>query len=675
MKTATSRIAAADDDAPVRILLVDDDERNLLAISEVLGGLAEVVTATSGREALRHLLDGDFAVILLDVFMPGIDGYETAQLIRAREQTARIPIIFLSAVYKETEHLMRGYSMGAVDYVFKPVEPMVLKSKVTVFVDLYRMRQQVEAQGRAEQALRDKSFRTELDKLTLTKELHAAQQRQAAILAALPIALYEGRVGEDGAQLRRFVGGDVEGLTGLDPETLAADEGLFFAMVHPDDREGALACFGKSDRAMPSCEYRWVGPDGRTRHFLDQAAVLRGKGYKGVWAGTLIDVTEQKILETRMLQSGNLDALGQLTGGVAHDFNNLLASILGGIELLTRRMTFEGSEARVIDLMRHAAEQGAELVRRMMAFSRQQSLMPTTVDPTALREAVAGLVETTLGGTVELTWRFPGDVGHLFVDRAQTELALVNLILNARDAMPGGGTIEVALDAITLTDDGGELAPGDYLAISVSDNGCGIPEALIEKVTEPFFTTKEAGKGTGLGLSMVFGFVRQSGGAMRITSAPDQGTTIELVLPRHHGEVTAAEAPDDIMHPAHSVGSVLLIDDDASVRTIVAEQLIDLGVRVETAADGPSALAHLERSPGKYDLLLTDLAMPGMNGVETIARALTINPAQRVVLMTGYADETLLASIDPSIPLLRKPIVSAALAQALRDGEKGAALH
>jgi signal transduction histidine kinase/DNA-binding response OmpR family regulator len=652
--------------APARILLVDDDARNLLAISEVLGGLAEVQTATSGREALRHLLDGDFAVILLDVFMPGIDGYETAQLIRAREQTSRIPIIFLSAVNKETEHLMRGYAMGAVDYVFKPVDPMVLKSKVSVFVDLYRMRQQVEAQGRAEQALRDQSFRAELDKLTLTKELRAAQQRQAAILEALPIALYEGRPGKDGGQLRRFVGGDVERLTGLPSDALARDEGLFFAMIHPDDRDGAVACFAKSDRATPSCEYRWVGPDGQIRYFLDQAASLRAPADKGVWAGTLIDVTDQKMLEAKVLQSGKLDALGQLTGGVAHDFNNLLASVLGGIELLGRRMTFAEAEARVLDLMRHAAEQGAELVRRMMAFSRQQSLMPTTVDPAALREAVAGLVENTLGGTVELAWHFPNDVGHLFVDRAQTELALVNLILNARDAMPDGGTIEVALDTIALSEPDGDLGPGDYLTLSVRDNGTGIPEHIIEKVTEPFFTTKEAGKGTGLGLSMVFGFVRQSGGTLRISSQAGAGTTIEMVLPRHLGETLNTAEKDAEGHGDLGVGSVLLIDDDASVRTIVAEQLIEMGCRVEIAADGPSALAHLEKSPDEYDVLLTDLAMPGMNGVETIKRALTINPSQRVVLMTGYADEALLASIDPSIPLLRKPVALAALAKALR---------
>ena len=173
-----------------RILLVDDDERNLLALSEVLDDLAEVVTATSGREALRHLLHGDFAVILLDVFMPDMDGYETAGVIRERGQTARIPIIFLSAVNKETEHLLRGYAMGAVDYVFKPVDPLILKSKVGVFVDLFEMRLQVEEKSRAEQQLRDANFQTEMDKLQIERELQASRARQAAIIQSLPIVLY-----------------------------------------------------------------------------------------------------------------------------------------------------------------------------------------------------------------------------------------------------------------------------------------------------------------------------------------------------------------------------------------------------------------------------------------------------------------------------------------------------
>ena len=190
VKKGKAKSSTRDRSGKARILLVDDDERNLMALAEALKDLADIVTATSGSEALRHLLKTEFAVILLDVFMPGMDGYETASLIREREQTARIPIIFLSAVNKETEHLMRGYAMGAVDYVFKPVDPLILKSKVGVFVDLYNMRVQVEEKNRAEQDLRDATFKAELARLQIARELAASQEREAAILQSLPILLY-----------------------------------------------------------------------------------------------------------------------------------------------------------------------------------------------------------------------------------------------------------------------------------------------------------------------------------------------------------------------------------------------------------------------------------------------------------------------------------------------------
>ncbi|MBA3652457.1 MAG: response regulator, partial [Chthoniobacterales bacterium] len=239
---------------------MDDDERNLLALSEVLDDLAEVVCVTSGRDGLRALLKNDFAVILLDVFMPGMDGYETAGLIRERTQTAKIPIIFLSAVNKETEHLMKGYAMGAVDYVFKPVDPMMLKSKVSVFVDLYEMRLQVQETSRAEQRLRDDNYRAELERLRIVRELEQSRAQQAAILDALPIALFEGVVNSDGGLQRRFVGGDLMQLTGLNPNSDADEEYDWESKIHPDDLDRASR-IGSSSETV-TLEYRRTGEDG-----------------------------------------------------------------------------------------------------------------------------------------------------------------------------------------------------------------------------------------------------------------------------------------------------------------------------------------------------------------------------------------------------------------------------
>src|ERR1700712_1007481 len=418
-----------------RILLVDDDERNLLALSHVLQDTAEVVTAASGKDALRLLLSEDFAVILLDVFMPGMDGYEVASLIRERQQTKRIPIIFLSAVNKETEHLIRGYAMGAVDYVFKPVEPMVLKSKVNVFVDLYEMRRQIEAKNLAEQELRQANFEVQLQKLKMQRELDESRMRQAAIINSLPIILYL-ETENCTPRVPLFVAGNFDAVTGFPFEAVQANPTLWGDRLHPDDRERAVVALEERKRTgSMAIEYRWQCAKGEYKHFLDQAVLLpRVDGRAAEYAGTLIDVSERKQLEAQLLQAGKLDAIGQLTGGVAHDFNNLLAAVLGGIHLLQQRVELQPREQTILDHMRHAAENGAALVQRMMAFARKQDLHPTSVAPQHLRLSVLGLVQHTLGGTVDIEWRHDGAAHNFYVDEAQLELALVNLIINARDA-------------------------------------------------------------------------------------------------------------------------------------------------------------------------------------------------------------------------------------------------
>ena len=613
-----------------RVLVVDDDERNLLALSEVLEPIAEVVCSSSGRDALRQLLRGEFAVILLDVFMPDLDGYETAALIREREQTARIPIIFLSAVNKETEHLMRGYEMGAVDYVFKPVDPMVLKSKVTVFVELFNMRRQLEE----------------------------SERRQATILKALPMAIYEAEdIGLD-APRRQFVGGDLSRFLGEEEEAVQRGERQWEEWVHPEDL-GRLSEVSANAGDAVTVEYRWIGPDGTKRYLLDQR-IGTGEADSRRWAGTLLDVTERKELEAKLLHARKLDALGQLTGGVAHDFNNLLAAVIGGINILRRRFEMGESEQRVVDHMQHAAEQGAALVRRMMAFSRQQDLSPSNVDPANLCETVAGLVSHTLGGLVTVAWHCKPKGLNLFADRGQLELALMNLIINARDAMPTGGEIEVTIEESQTS-----TPERRMLCIRVADRGCGIPEDALAKITEPFFTTKDVGKGTGLGLSMVSGFVEQSGGEMRIESAVDEGTTVELTLPATEAKAAVQSSKGENGFAWLADKHLMLIDDDDAVRVVLSEQFRDAGGIVEDYASGLEAIEAVKKQPGKYDFVLSDFAMPQLDGLETLRRINKLAPRARTALMTGNAEDARLIKAAP-VPVIRKPINLDLVANAFR---------
>jgi len=613
-----------------RILIVDDDERNLLALSQVLEPVAEVVCCSSGRDALRELLKGDFAVILLDVFMPDMDGYETAALIRQREQTGRIPIIFLSAVNKETEHLMRGYAMGAVDYVFKPVDPLVLRSKVSVFVDLFEMRRQLED----------------------------SERRQASILRALPMAIYEAIEYPDEPARRQFVGGDLTHFLGQEADAVLHGQRDWQDWIHPDDRARLSLDAEQSGDAL-TMEYRWIGPDGAKRHLLDQRVATSATAGRRRWAGTLLDVTAQKELEAQLVHAGKLDALGQLTGGVAHDFNNLLAAVLSGITILERRLEMGEREQTVIEHMRNAANHGSELVRRMMAFARQQDLTPASIDPGDLCESVAGLVNHTLGGLVTIDWQCPERRLNLYVDRSQLELALMNLIINARDAMPSGGEIQVSIGEV-------EQRAGDQamLRIRVADKGCGIPETVLAKITEPFFTTKETGKGTGLGLSMVSGFVHQSGGEMRIDSAEGRGTTVDLLLPATEAS-PASETADSDQVGDLAGKELLLVDDDDMVRSVLGEQFRDAGALVTECPRGQQAIDAVAREPARFDIVLCDFAMPGIDGFETVGKIAELAPKAKVAIMTGNADDPRLSDAK-SVMILRKPLKMREVAAAFR---------
>src|SRR5690242_9641700 len=411
-----------------RVLLVDDDERNLLAVQSILEDLGEVVAARSGEEALRHLLKGEFAVILLDVYMPGMDGYETAQIIREREQTKGIPIVFLSAVNKETEHLIRGYSMGAVDYVFKPVDPVILRSKVAVFVDLFAKTKEVERKARYEQALLDSTLQANAERLRAEQELRRAEQRQAAIIESLPMVLYLEPY-DRSPRRPDYVSGDLHAITGFTFEQVAKRPELWAERLHPEDRDRVAACLEtRLETGRFSVEYRWQAADGTYRYFLDQAVLLKdADGRPFEFAGTLTDISEQRLLESQLVQAQKMDAIGKLTGGIAHDFNNLLAAVIGGLGLLDRRAELDEEQQRILVMTRRAAEQGSELVRRLLAFARRQTLEPQPIDLAKLRDAVWDLLTHTLGGLVEIEWQAADDVWPAFADQAQLELALVNL--------------------------------------------------------------------------------------------------------------------------------------------------------------------------------------------------------------------------------------------------------
>jgi len=652
-----------------RVLLVDDDERNLLAVATVLEDLGEVVSARSGEEALRHLLKGEFAVILLDVYMPGMDGYETAQIIRNRDQTKGIPIVFLSAVNKETEHQLRGYSMGAVDYVFKPVDPIILRSKVAVFVDLFEKSKEIEAKARQEQALLDANLRANAERLRAEQELRRAEQRQAAIIQSLPMVLYLEPY-DSKRRVPNYVSGDIEAMTGFTFAQLERDPQLWIDRLHPDDRNKVIAALeARSRSGRLSIEYRWQCADGTYKHVQDQAVLLKDADGRPVeFAGTITDVSDQRSLESQLIQAQKMDAIGKLTGGIAHDFNNLLAAVIGGLGLIEKRAELAEDQQRVLAMTKRAAEQGSELVRRLLAFARRQKLEPHAVQIAALRDAVSDLLLHTLGGLVNIEWRVEKGVWNAFADQAQLELALLNLIINGRDAMPGGGTLTIAAENKQVGADVQGLPAGDYVRLAVTDTGTGISPEDLEKVMDPFFTTKDVGKGSGLGLSMVYGFATQSNGAFRIESELGAGTTAELWLPRAPAEQRkpdrAAGDKPRRRRPARKL-RLLLVDDHVEVRSTTAAVLEDLGHTVEQASNGAEALEALKTRECDFDVLISDYAMPHLSGTDFLREARQICPNVPALIITGYAEAEAIHDRPQGVEILQKPFTAAKLEDVL----------
>jgi CheY-like chemotaxis protein len=654
-----------------RVLLVDDDERNLLAVATILEDLGEVVLARSGEEALRHLLKQEFAVILLDVYMPGMDGYETAQIIRTRDQTKGIPIVFLSAVNKEAEHLLRGYSMGAVDYVFKPVDPIILRSKVSVFVDLFEKTKEIEFKAQQEQALLDENLRANADLLRAEQELRRAEQRQSVIIQSLPMVLY---LEPHGTPARRphYVSGDFTGITGFEFEAVAAEPNLWADRLHPDDRVRVLAAMEARQRSgRLAIEYRWLCADGSYKHLLDQAVLLTDPDGNPIeFAGTLTDVSEQRSLESQLIQAQKMDAIGKLTGGIAHDFNNLLAAVISGLSLIERRASLGEEELRILGMTTRAAEQGTELVRRLLAFARRQNLEPQSIDLIALKKAIADLLIHTLGGLIEIDWKIASDVWAAFADQTQLELALVNLIINARDAMPAGGTVTISAENHSLkSGDALGIGPGEFVRVAVRDTGTGISPEDLEKVMEPFFTTKEVGKGSGLGLSMVYGFAKQSNGLFHISSQLGKGTTAELWLPRAPAldQADRPKAPRKQRERSLRKLKILLVDDHEQVRSTTAALLGELGHKVTEAANGSAALDAMRDRTCDYDLLISDYAMPLLSGTEFVRQAREMCPEVPALLITGYAEADAISDRPDGVRILLKPFTETLLEDAIEQ--------
>jgi len=461
----------------------------------------------------------------------------------------------------------------------------------------------------------------------------------------------------------------VTAILGYQPSDMIGHSAVEF--IHPDDlehtrKEMRAARRGQSKRSF---ETRYVDNMGK-------AVALN---WTGTWSEPVQrhffigrDLTEKQAAEAQLRHAQRMDAVGQLTGGVAHDFNNILTVITGTIGILREAVADQPQLVTIADLIDEAAERGANLTKHLLAFARKQPLQPLEIDVNALVLESAKLLHPTLGKHIEIAPLLAEDAWTALVDPSQLTTAVLNLALNARDAMPNGGKLTIETGNIVLDESyanmHSELAPGSYVMIAVSDTGSGIPAALLERVFEPFFTTKEVGRGTGLGLSMVFGFVKQSGGHVKIYSEEGHGTSVKIYLPRATGlQQTAAEA---LVSGTVEGGkeTILVVEDDTMVRRYVMTQIESLGYTTLEAANASEALRIVDEAPA-IDLLFTDVIMPGgMNGRQLVEEALRRRPNLKTLYTSGYTENAIVhhGRLDSGVLLLVKPYRKAELARMIR---------
>lgn len=601
--------------ASKRLLIVDDNAATRYAMRRTMERHGyEVLEAGTGGDGLAMLAENDVAALILDVNLPDMSGFDVVRRLREIPRTQLLPVVHVSAASIDTGDLITGLDNGADAYLIHPVDPDVLLATMRT---LLRVRHTEEALREAEARFRD-----------------------IFVNIGAPIAVVDGdlAVREANDAFRRLVG-------------------------QADCEESLPACFGGNQDDMLARmrdavrgRQRWRGVLSMHAAQGERETEWRVTPYReGAGLVFVEDVTEQRrrerdhleridsantqlaLAESQLVQAQKMDALGKLTGGIAHDFNNLLTSIITGIDLVNRQIESGHPERvqRFVDAALGSARRAAALTHRLLAFARQQPLDTRPTDINDRIRSLEDMLRRTLGERIELHLDLSDDPPVASVDVNQLENAVINLVINARDAMPDGGRIRVSTSTVSVRHDD-ELADGDYVMLTVSDNGAGIPPEVLGKVFEPFFTTKPLGQGTGLGLSMIYGFARQSGGQARIRSAPGEGTSVSLLLPASEAPVMDVEVIRETVEGGRGE-RILLVEDTDALRMMATEVLRGAGYECIATADADEAL-RLVRGDDAFHLLLTDIGMPGMNGRELAEVARAWRPALPVLFMTGYAE-------------------------------------
>ena len=454
-----------------------------------------------------------------------------------------------------------------------------------------------------------------------------------------------------------------------------ANPALWMSRIHKEDREIAIAAEKRVQETgqLYKAEYRMHARDGRILWFRDEANLLDGApGAIPLMQGVLYDITEHKRLEEQLRQAQKMEAIGQLAGGVAHDFNNLLMVMGAHIDRIRDRLLPDDPLSADAAEVHNAVHRAAALTSQLLAFSRKQLLQPRVLDVSSVLDGVARMLARLLAESIDLKIEIENNLARVKVDQGQLEQALLNLALNARDAMPDGGTLTIQAKSIQFDEAQNwrhsSVQPGAYVMLAVTDTGTGMDTATQARIFEPFFTTKGPGKGTGLGLPMVYGVIKQSGGAISVYSELGQGTTFKIFLPQCEAEVSPDLKQPPRASEVNGTETILLVEDQVAIREVTSIYLMGLGYNVLAAPDGEAALRIAETQHKRIDLVVTDIVMPNMGGRELATHLTRLHPHAKVLFMSGYPDFALRQSegLAENAEVLQKPFSLKSLASKAR---------
>jgi two-component system, cell cycle sensor histidine kinase and response regulator CckA len=660
-------------DSTANILIVDDDVKSLTAMEALLAGPGrEIVKAASAAEAFRCLLRRDFALILLDVRIPDMDGFETATLIRQRERSRYTPIIFISAIDTLESDVFRGVASGAVDYLFKPVVPQVLQTKVSVFVDLFQMNERLK-----QQAIRqsEERFRLIVESLQDYAVFMMNPEGRVTLWNRGAERMWGWEQNEVlGQAFARFYSADDPAANQPDhilPQTIAhgrheeegwrhrKDGSRFWANVvftTVQDDNGDLIGFSAvtrdlTDRKRAEDELQRLNA-GMQKHIAEQTEEL------------IRTIAQRERLHEELLQAQKMESIGTLAGGIAHDFNNLLNVILGYASLLEQSATSSQISASV-DVIKETVTRGSSLVRQLLAVARKSETQFERSEINGLLQGLQALLQETFPKTIDVFVRLEPNLPALMADPNQLHQAMLNLCLNSRDAMPDGGELLLktgTISGIELRKHFQEARQEQYVRIGVTDTGLGLDKAIKNRVFEPFFTTKSQGQGSGLGLSVVYGIVTNHSGFIDMASEAGRGTTFDIYLPVPSDAaalIPAAEAGEEkkIDQTAWNGATILFVEDETHQLNLMQNHLAAEGHRVLTARDGGEAVQTYLRHKQEIDLVVLDLGLPKLNGWEAYKMMKEADPNVKAIFATGFISPEIEAHLqtEDSSAVITKP--------------------